>query len=272
MNSPSRLAAALGFTLSIAFPWATPAQKSEPTAPRPVAPAEEKPYEPNVGQPGKDVVWLPTSQALVDRMLDMAKATPKDYMMDLGSGDGRMVITAARRGITALGVEYDPKLVALSRRNALQAGVAERATFVEADLFTTDLRRATVITLFLLPEINLKLRPRILELEPGTRIVSNTFGMGEWEADETAVLDSRSDCETYCIARLWIVPAQVAGRHKTAQGDLTLEQTFQKVKGTLRRKGKAVPVEGRVVGQDVTLVAGGRKIRATMKAGQLALR
>ena len=259
MSSPARLAALLLFT--IAVPCAALAQK-----------AEEKPYEPRVGQEGKDVVWVPTPQALVDKMLDMAKATPRDYLMDLGSGDGRLVITAAKRGISALGIEYDPNMVALSQRNAQQEGVAERAKFVEADLFETDFRRATVITMFLMPDLNLKLRPKILALEPGTRVVSNSFDMADWEADERVVLTEKDGCEGYCTARLWIVPAKFAGRHKTAQGELVLEQTFQKVKGRLRSDGKEVPVEGRVVGREVMLVAQGRKMRGVMKGGELALR
>jgi len=269
--TPPRFAAVLGFTISTAIACAALAQKTEAPPPTAVAPAEEKPYEPREGQKGKDVVWLPTHQALVEKMLDMAKATPKDYVMDLGSGDGRTVITAAKRGIRALGIEYDPNMVELSMRNAAKEGVAEKAKFVKADLFKTDFRRATVITMFLLPEINIRLRPRMLELEPGTRIVSNSFDMGDWEADETEILDASSGCDGYCTARLWIVPAKVAGRHKTAQGDLTLKQTFQKVKGTLRKEGKDIPVEGKVVGHDVTLTVEGREIRGTMKGRQLAL-
>ncbi len=145
-------------------------------------------FEPQVGQEGKDVVWVPTPQALVDKMLDMAKLTPKDFLMDLGSGDGRTVITAAKRGAHAVGIEYNPDMVELSRRNAAAAGVGERAQFRKADLFETDLSKASVITMFLLPDINLKLRPKILALKPGTRVVSNTFTMGEWKADETAHL------------------------------------------------------------------------------------
>src|SRR5712692_7545657 len=126
-------------------------------------------FEPEVGQPGKDVVWVPTPQAVVDRMLDLARVTPKDYLIDLGSGDGRTVITAAKRGARALGIEFNPDMVALSRRNAAKAGVSDKASFVEADIFRSDLSPATVITLFLLTELNLKLRPTILTLKPGTR-------------------------------------------------------------------------------------------------------
>src|SRR5262249_25498043 len=142
-------------------------------------------YKPEVGQEGKDVVWVPTPETMVQKMLDMAKVTAKDFLMDLGSGDGRTVIQAAKRGAAAMGIGYNPDMVELSKRNAQQAGVSEKATFVKADLFETDLSKATVITMFLLPDINLKLRPKILNLRPGTRIVSNSFTMGEWKADQT---------------------------------------------------------------------------------------
>ncbi len=262
----SRIAAALGLALTLLSCPAL-AQKTE-APPKSEAP-ELKPYEPSVGQQGKDVVWVPTPQALVDKMLDMAKATPRDYVIDLGSGDGRTVITAAKRGIRALGIEYEPQMVELSRRNAQKEGVADRAQFMKADIFETDFSKASVITMFLLPVLNLKLRPQILDLKPGTRIVSNSFDMAEWEADETAILDSSNGCEGYCTARLWIVPAKVAGTHKTAQGDFTLEQTFQMVKGTLHRGGKAVPVEGKVIGSDVVLKAEGRELRARMDGKRL---
>src|SRR5450759_3077781 len=142
-----------------------------------------KPFEPQVGQEGKDVIWVPTSQALVDKMLDMAKVTPNDYVIDLGSGDGRTVITAAKRGARALGIEYNPDMVELSKRNATREGISERAQFMKADLFETDFSQATVITMFLLPDINLKLRPKILKLKPGTREVWHAFDMGAWQPD-----------------------------------------------------------------------------------------
>ena len=130
---------------------------------------------------------MPTSQALVDKMLDMAKVTPQDFVIDLGSGDGRTVITAAKRGARAMGIEYNPDMVELSKRNAAAAGLSEdKAKFMKADLFETDFTQATVITMFLLPSINLKLRPKILDMKPGTRVVSNTFTMEDWEPDETA--------------------------------------------------------------------------------------
>src|SRR5207244_2320242 len=151
--------------------------------------AAQEEYQPQVGQEGKDVVWVPTPQALVDKMLDMAKVTPKDYVIDLGSGDGRTVITAAKRGIRALGIEYNPDMVELSKRNAAKEGVSDKATFAKADLFESDFSDAQVITMFLLSSINMKLRPKILDLKPGTRIVSNTFDMGEWKPDETAKVE-----------------------------------------------------------------------------------
>src|SRR6516164_7880328 len=148
----------------------------------PVAQAQPaKEFQPEVGQAGKDVVWVPTPQALVDKMLDMAKVTPKDYVIDLGSGDGRTVITAAKRGAKAVGIEYNPDMVELSKKNAAKEGVSDKASFVKADLFETDFSQAQVITMFLLPSINMKLRPKILNLRPGTRIVSNTFDMEDWK-------------------------------------------------------------------------------------------
>src|SRR5688572_31691944 len=179
-------------------------------------------FEPTVGQPGKDVVWVPTPQPLVDRMLDMAKLTPQDFHMDLGSGDGRTVITAAKRGARSMGVEYNPDMVALSKRNATEAKVTDKATFVQADLFETDFSKANVITLFLLPSINMRLRPTILNMRPGTRVVSNTFTMEDWQADETSTIGG--DCTSWCTALLWIVPAKVEGTWKLPQGQLTLKQ------------------------------------------------
>ncbi|OVZ61246.1 SAM-dependent methyltransferase [Pigmentiphaga sp. NML080357] len=188
-------------------------------------------YVPEVGQEGKDVVWVPTPQPLVEKMLDMAKATPRDYLIDLGSGDGRTVITAAKRGIRAHGIEYNPEMVELARRNASAAGVSQRATFANADLFDTDLSRASVITLFLLPTINEKLRPRLLELKPGTRVVSNTFPMGDWQPDEQATITQ--DCQGWCTALLWIVPAKVEGSWKLGGQELKLTQQYQRISGTL---------------------------------------
>ena len=216
--------------------------------------AGTKPFEPTVGQAGKDVVWVPTPQPLVDKMLDLAKVTPQDFLMDLGSGDGRTVITAAKRGLRAQGVEYNPDMVDLSKRNAAAAGVTDKATFVKADLFETDFSKAQVVTMFLLPSINMKLRPTILDLKPGTRIASNTFTMEDWQADETAtVTDGCSS--SWCTALFWIVPAKVAGTWSTPNGALTLTQNFQMLSGTLGSQA----LQGRLRGNEITLTAGNQK-------------
>ncbi|HEY7441031.1 MAG TPA: class I SAM-dependent methyltransferase [Vicinamibacterales bacterium] len=217
--------------------------------------APTAPFEPKVGQEGKDVVWVPTPQALVDKMLDMAHVTSQDFVMDLGSGDGRTVITAAKRGARAMGIEYNPNMVELSKRNAAKEGVGDKATFVKADLFETDLSKATVITMFLLPDINLKLRPKILNLKPGTRIVSNTFTMEDWMADETERVDN---CTSWCTALFWIVPAKVAGTWKLPQGDLTLKQQYQMVSGTLKSGNSSAQIsDGKLKGDQLTFSAGG---------------
>jgi len=234
---------ALTFTASVAF-----AQT-----------AGQKPFEPQVGQAGKDVVWVPTPQAVVDKMLDMAKVTPADFVMDLGSGDGRTVITAAKRGATAVGIEYNPDMVDLSKRNATAAGVTAKATFVKADLFETDLSKASVITMFLLPSINMKLRPKILDLKPGTRIVSNTFTMEDWQPDDTAtVTDGCSS--SWCTALFWVVPAKVAGTWTTPSGALTLTQNFQTISGTLGSQA----LQGKLNGSEITFTAGTAKYTGTV--------
>jgi precorrin-6B methylase 2 len=230
-------------------------------------------YEPTVGQEGKDVVWVPTPQAVVNKMLDMAKVTPADFVMDLGSGDGRTVITAAKRGARALGVEYNPQMVELSKRNAVREGVTGRAAFVKADLFETDFSKATVITMFLLPEINLQLRPKILALKPGTRVVSNTFTMGEWQADQTAELSAGAGCEnSWCTALLWIVPAKVAGTYTVPQGEVTLKQSFQMLSGTMKTGGKTYALKGKVNGEEIAFTAGGRQYRGRLSGKELELK
>jgi precorrin-6B methylase 2 len=217
---------------------------------------ETKPFEPQVGQAGKDVVWVPTSQALVDKMLDLAKVGPSDTVYDLGSGDGRTVITAAKRGARAYGIEYNPDMVELSKKSAAAAGVKEdRATFMKADLFETDFSNATVITMFLLPDINLRLRPKILDMKPGTRIVSNTFTMGEWEADVTETVTE--GCTTWCTALHWIVPAKVEGTWRLPQGELALKQSFQMLSGTLRTGNDTLEItKGRMRGDEISFTAG----------------
>jgi len=192
-------------------------------------------------------------------MLDMAKLTSNDYLMDLGSGDGRTVITAAKRGARATGVEYNPKMVELSKRNAQKEGVGEKAQFIQGDIFETDFSQATVITLFLLPELNLKLRPKILDMKPGTRIVSNSFTMGDWQADRTQNASEKEGCTAYCTAYLWIVPAKVEGKWKLPEGELVLKQTFQNVTGSFN-KGDQTTAEvskGTLRGDEITFTVGG---------------
>jgi SAM-dependent methyltransferase len=197
-----------------------------------------KDYTPQVGQEGKDVIWVPTPQSLVERMLDMAKAGPNDYVIDLGSGDGRTVITAAKRGIRALGIEYNQDMVDLSKRNAEKEGVGNRAQFMRADIFETDFSQATVLTLYLLPSLNVKLRPTILKMKPGTRVVSHAFTMDDWQADQTDNVEGRT-------AYMWIVPARVEGTWRwnvAGSGpkdyELMLRQQYQQVEGVVRLDDK----------------------------------
>ena len=208
-------------------------------------------YLPVPGQPGKDVVWIPTPEDTVEKMLDMARVTPADFVIDLGSGDGRNVIAAARRGARALGVEYNPDLVALSERAAAAAGVSDKATFVQGDMFAADISPATVLMLFLLPDHLARLAPKFLALKPGARIVSNTYSIGGgWEPDATT---RGEPCTSWCVAMMWVVPARVGGAWRLADGALlTLEQDFQKLSGTLERYGIELPVEdGRLDGEAI---------------------
>jgi hypothetical protein len=210
------LVRALALLAALAVPFAVSAQTSK--------------FEPQVGQAGKDVIWVPTPDEVVDRMLTMAQLGPNDFHMDLGSGDGKIVIAAAKRGAKALGIEYNPDMVKLAQDNAQKAGLAERAQFRRADIFQTDFSQASVITLYLLPALNMKLRPQLLAMRPGTRVVSHSFTMEDWEADEISSMDGRR-------AYFWVVPANVMGNWtleaNSQRLDLALEQTFQKINGTL---------------------------------------
>jgi SAM-dependent methyltransferase len=206
---------ALALLALIALPFTASAQK----------------FEPQVGQAGKDVIWVPTPEEVVNRMLTMAQVGPNDFVVDLGSGDGRTVIMAAKKfGAKSLGIEYNPDMVKLSQENAQKAGVADRAQFRRADIFATDFSQATVITLYLLPALNMKLRPTILAMKPGTRVASHSFTMEDWEADEISTMDGRR-------AYFWIVPANVMGTWALDAGgqksELSVEQTFQKINGTV---------------------------------------
>jgi SAM-dependent methyltransferase len=192
----------------------------------------QKEYTPQVGQAGKDVIWVPTPEELVERMLRMAQTTPNDFVVDLGSGDGRTPIAAAKKfGARALGIEYNPDMVELSNRAATKEGVAGKVRFVKADIFESDFSQATVVTMYLLPGLNLKLRPKLLEMKPGTRLASHQFNMDDWEPDEVSNLDGRR-------AYLWIVPAKVQGNWRLQAGaegfDLALEQKYQKLEGSVK--------------------------------------
>jgi len=235
--------------------------------------ADAKPYEPKSGQQGKDVIWLPTPQVVVDKMLEIAKVTAQDVVIDLGSGDGRTVITAARQGARALGIEYNPDMVEYSKRQAAAAGMTERASFVKADLFETSFSEATVLTMFLLPEINRKLRPKILDLKPGTRIVSNTFTMAEWKPDAEADLHGQPGCDiSFCRVLHWVVPQKVEGVYTVAQGEVKLAQEFQMLTGTLKQGTTVFTLSGRVYGEQIILSAGNKQYLGRLAGGKLELR
>jgi SAM-dependent methyltransferase len=212
-------------------------------------------YIPEVGQKGKDVVWIPSPPEMISVMLSMAKVTSNDYVIDLGSGDGRVVISAAKLGANSLGVEYNHDLVELSIRNAREEGVSSKTEFIEGDLFNCDLSKATVITLFLLPDINKKLRPKLLELKPGTRIVSNTFVMGDWIPDKEIITEENPN--GWNTAYLWIVPVKAEGIWKTGNDILTIKQSYQSIRGWLTSQNRTFPIsDGKVDGSSITFRIG----------------
>jgi hypothetical protein len=243
----------------------------------PATAQDQKKFEPHVGQAGKDVIWVPTPDEVVDRMLTMAQVGPNDFHMDLGSGDGKIVIAAAKRGAKSLGIEYNPDMVKLATENAQKAGVSNRASFRRADIFETDFSQATVITLYLLPTLNMKLRPQLLQMKPGTRVVSHSFTMEDWEPDEVSSMDGRR-------AYFWVVPANVMGNWSLEVGgnatDLTLEQTFQKINGWVslgsvhgglrdaRLSGANIAfsyVDDKAVRRDFTGTVNGRQMTGTFR-------
>jgi len=195
-------------------------------------------YQPTPGQPGKDVVWIPTPDSLVVKMLDAVKTSKDDVVYDLGSGDGKIPIAAAKQyGARAVGIEYNPEMAELARRNARREGVDGLVTIVTGDIFVEDFSKATVVTMYLLPQLNIKLRPTILRMTPGTRVTSHQFGMGEWEPDQKLKVESRD-------AYVWIVPANVVGTwtlkddRGSFSGTLNLSQRYQRIGGTLALGGK----------------------------------
>ena len=192
---------------------------------------QQKPYEPHVGQAGKDVIWVPTPDEVVERMLRMAQVTKDDYVVDLGAGDGKIAIMAAKKfGARSMGIEYNPDMARYAQGNVVKAGVTDRARILNGDIFATDFTTATVVTMYLLPGLNMKLRPQLLQMRPGTRIVSHSFTMEDWQPDETSSMDGRR-------AYFWIVPAQVMGGWTLEVGpekhELSLEQRFQKIEGSI---------------------------------------
>jgi SAM-dependent methyltransferase len=237
-----------------------------------VASAQEapKPFEPKSGQAGKDVVWVPSTPAMVNKMLEMARVTPNDFVMDLGSGDGRNIIAAAKLGARALGVEFNPEMVALSRKLAAEAGVADKAQFVEGDMYAADISKATVLALFLLP-VNLnRLVPKFLEMAPGSRIAGNTFGMDDWHPDDQFTLDESSDCTSFCEALLWIVPAKAAGTWKMANGSMTLTQKFQMIQGSITTDDGTHAIGSTALkGAAISFIAGGLSYTGKISGNQI---
>jgi len=219
------------------------------------AQTQQKDYEPTVGQAGKDVVWVPTPEVVVEKMLDVARITASDFVVDLGSGDGRNVIAAARRGARAHGVEYTPEMVDLSRRAAERAGVAGRATFEQGDMYEAEFSQADALVLFLLPSNLDRLRPKFLDLRPGTRIVINTFLIPDWTPDTTVTTEP--PCTEWCDVHLWIVPAKVDGGWRVPGGELRLEQKAQTFSGRLSSGSTTTPVDnGRLRGDLISFTVG----------------
>ena len=204
----------------------------------------ERDYKPQVGQAGKDVIWVPTPDELVNKMLTMAKVTPKDFVVDLGAGDGKIAIAAGKKfGATALGIEYNPDMARLAQCYVQAEGVADKVKIIQGDIFKEDFSKATVVTMYLLPELNMRLRPTILAMKPGTRVTSHQFNMGDWEADETAEIEYRT-------AYLWIVPAKVEGNWTFREDggkttfNVAMTQKFQRVSGDAGMGGSKNPLVG----------------------------
>ena len=223
---------------------------------------------PQKEQAGLNAPYVPTPQKFVETMLDMANVAASDYVIDLGSGDGRIVITAAKRGATALGIEYNPDLVEFARHAAAKERVSARATFEKADIFESDFSKATVLTLFLGQNLNLALRPKILGLKPGTRVVSYRFGMGDWKPDRTRRLED--DSTGWSATYLWIVPAKVDGTWQLDNGQITFTQAFQNITGKLTIREKKLELSGKLAGDRISFTAGGREYTGTVSGNTIA--
>lgn len=244
--------------------WPAPPAEPDEETPLP-SPEKQLPpgggtgYTPKPGQRGKNVQWVPCSPVVLDKMLDLAGVAPDDYVIDPGSGDGRIAIRAAMRGARALGMEFNPRLVTIAQQNAVNAGVDSRTVFCVGDFFELDFIGATVVTLFLRKDINIKLRPKLLTLAPGTRIVSNIFDMGEWRADTTVDVEDGGYYFRNHVIHLWTVPARAGGLWRLPNGTLALKQKYQMITGTLETDGTAEPVDGELSGKNIRFTAGGRR-------------
>lgn len=201
-------------------------------------------YKPSMGQAGKDVIWIPTPPALITALLRAARVTKDDIVYDLGAGDGRIPIAAGKEfGARAIGIEYDANMAELARRNARRAGMGERVQIITGDIFKENFSTATVVTMYLLPDLNLKLRPLLLEMKPGTRIASHAFTMGDWEPDQHLSVEARD-------GYLWYVPARVEGTWAFkedgwgSEGTVTFVQRYQRIGGTVTTGGKTQPLLG----------------------------
>ena len=239
------------------------AQAPAPQTPATQAPSE--PYQPRVGQPGKDVVWVPSPEEMVERALDLAAVKSTDFVIDLGSGDGRNVIAAAKRGAQALGVEFNADLVALSKQYAAKAGVADKASFVQGDMFEADISKATVMALFLLPDNLKRLRDKLFNLRPGSRIVANTFGIEGWKPDESKTYDD--GCTSWCTVMLWIVPAKIDGNWRLPSGELRVSQEFQNFSGML---GNATVENGHLKGEEISFTVNGAQYTGRVNGNSMS--
>ena len=230
----------------------------------PAAAQQKEEFVPQVGQPGKDVVWVPSPEETVAKMMEVGRINAQDFVVDLGSGDGRNVIAAAKLGARGLGVEYNNDMVELSKKNAIKEGVAERAQFVQGDMYQADFSKATALALFLLPSNLTELRDKIFNLRPGTRVVLNTFGIPDWNPDESVTLEN---CTSWCTVYLNIVPAKIAGTWRMQNGaEVTLTQQYQMLSGGGKTpQGQALTITGRLRGNDVTLSTGQMEFTGVVK-------
>jgi hypothetical protein len=230
----------------------------------PAAAQQKEEFVPQVGQPGKDVVWVPSPEETVAKMMEVGRINAQDFVVDLGSGDGRNVIAAAKLGARGLGVEYNNDMVELSKKNAVKEGVAERAQFVQGDMYQAEFSKATALALFLLPSNLTVLRDKIFNLRPGTRVVLNTFAIPDWDPDESVTVDN---CTSWCTVYLNVVPAKISGTWRTQNGvEVTLTQQYQKLTGSGKTaQGQAITVSGKLRGNDVTLSSGQQEFAGVVK-------